>query len=100
MVGDRHISYAELDRMAGSAAAWLRGQGIGQGDRVAVWLVNRPEWLALMLGLSRIGAVLVAVNTRYRTAELQHILSASGARMLIMQPRFREDRFSGATGRC
>lgn len=93
VVGDRHISYAELDRMARSAAAWLRGQGIGQGDRVAVWLVNRPEWLALMLGLSRIGAVLVAVNTRYRTAELQHILSASGARMLIMQPRFRKIDF-------
>lgn len=93
VVGDRRISYAELDRMARSAAAWLRGQGIGQGDRVAVWLVNCSEWLALMLGLSRIGAVLVAVNTRYRTAELQHILSASGARMLVMQPRFRKIDF-------
>nr|WP_297401927.1 AMP-binding protein [uncultured Marinobacter sp.] len=90
---DRHISYAELDRMARSAADWLRGQGVGHGDRVAVWLVNRPEWLALMLGLSRIGAVLVAVNTRYRTAELQHILSASGARLLILQPRFRKIDF-------
>lgn len=96
--GDRHISYAELDQMASSAAAWLRDQGIGHGDRVAVWLVNRPEWLALMLGLSRIGAVLVAVNTRYRTAELQHILSASGARMLIMQPRFRKIDFQALLG--
>jgi len=96
--GDRHISYAELDQMASSAAAWLREQGIGRGDRVAVWLVNRPEWLALMLGLSRIGAVLVAVNTRYRTAELQHILSASGARMLIMQPRFRKIDFQALLG--
>jgi fatty-acyl-CoA synthase len=98
VAGDRHISYAELDQMARSAVAWLRGQGIGQGDRVAVWLVNRPEWLALMLGLSRIGAVLVAVNTRYRTAELQHILSASGARMLIMQPRFRKIDFQALLG--
>lgn len=93
LVGDRHISYAELDQMGRAAADWLQGQGVGHGDRVAVWLVNRPEWLALMLGLSRLGAVLVAVNTRYRTAELQHILSASGARMLIMQPHFRKIDF-------
>lgn len=93
IVGDRRISYAELDHMSRSAATWLQGQGIGRGDRVAVWLVNRLEWLALMLGLSRIGAVLVAVNTRYRTAELQHILSTSGARMLIMQPSFRKIDF-------
>ena len=83
--GDRRISYAELDQMARSAAVWLQEQGVGHGDR--------SEWLALMLGLSRLGAVLVAVNTRYRTAELQHILSASGARMLIMQPRFRKIDF-------
>ncbi len=93
IVGDRRISYAELDQMGRSAAKWLREQDIGHGDRVAVWLVNRPEWLALMLGLSRIGAVLVAVNTRYRTAELQHILSASGARILIMQAHFRKIDF-------
>lgn len=93
LVGDRRISYAELDQMGRSAAVWLQEQGIGHGDRVAVWLVNRPEWLALMLGLSRLGAVLVAVNTRYRTAELQHILSASGARVLIMQPHFRKIDF-------
>lgn len=93
LVGNRRISYAELDQMGCSAAYWLQGQGIGYGDRVAVWLVNRPEWLALMLGLSRLGAILVAVNTRYRTAELQHILSASGAQMLIMQPHFRKIDF-------
>jgi len=93
VVGQRQISYRELDQMGLVAAAWLREQGVLPGDRVAVWLVNRPEWLALMLGLSRIGAVLVAVNTRYRAAELQHILSMSGARILIMQPSFRKIDF-------
>lgn len=93
VVDHRQISYRDLDQMGLVAAAWLSEQGVCPGDRVAVWLVNRPEWLALMLGLSRIGAVLVAVNTRYRTAELQHILSVSGARILIMQPRFRKIDF-------
>ena len=72
-----------FDRMAGRAAAWLRGHGVGRGDRIALWLDNRPEWLAILFGAARLGAVVAAVNTRYRTAELQHILGSAGARMLV-----------------
>ncbi len=50
--GGRSISCAELDAMGRRAAAWLRAQAIGAGDRVALWFVNRPEWLALLFGLS------------------------------------------------
>lgn len=67
----------------GRAAAWLRAQGIGAGDRVAIWLPNCTAWIALLFGAARIGAIVAAVNTRYRTAELHHILASSGARLLI-----------------
>ncbi|OWU85676.1 hypothetical protein ATO6_01740 [Oceanicola sp. 22II-s10i] len=83
------ISAAAFDDLVGRAAGWLRGQGIGAGDCVAVWLPNRIEWLALMFGAGRIGAMIAAVNTRYRTAELHHILKSSGARMLVFE---RQDR--------
>ena len=79
--GDETLSYAAFDTHAENAARWLEGQGIGAGDRVAVWLVNRIEWLALLFGAARIGATVVAVNTRYRRAEVEYILSKSGARM-------------------
>ena len=69
--GERKISYAEFDALCRKSAAWLGANGIGPGDRVAVWLVNRIEWLALLFGLARIGAALVAVNTRFRAAELE-----------------------------
>ncbi len=85
----RPVSYGEVGRMAGQAAAWLERQGIGPGDKVAVWLVNRIEWLALLFGLARIGATLVAVNTRYRAAEVDHILRQSGAKLLVLQLDFR-----------
>jgi len=91
----RRISYGELGLQVDAAAAWLTGQGIRPGDRVAVWMVNRVEWLALLFGASRIGATVVAVNTRYRSAELQHILSGSGARLLVLQERFRKINFLG-----
>lgn len=87
--GGRRISHAEFDAMGRKAAAWLHAQGIGPGDRVAVWLVNRMEWLALLVGLARLGASLVAVNTRFRSAELEYILRRSRARMLVIQRGFR-----------
>jgi acyl-CoA synthetase (AMP-forming)/AMP-acid ligase II len=91
--GERAITYAEFDVLQRNAAAWLTANGVRAGDHVAVWLVNRIEWLALLFGLARIGATLVAVNTRYRTAELEYILAQSGARMLVLQLNFRQIDF-------
>lgn len=85
----RKVTYAAFERMAAQAAGWLEGQGVRSGDKVAVWLVNRIEWLALLFALARIGATLVAVNTRYRAAEVDHILRRSGAKLLLLQLDFR-----------
>ena len=91
--GGRPITYGEFATLCARTAAWLTDQGIGPGDRVAVWLVNRIEWLALLFGLARIDAALVALNTRYRSAELQTVLDRSGARMLVLQHNFRKIDF-------
>ena len=93
--GERQFGYADLAARARGAAAWLAAQGIGPGDQVAVWLVNRNEWLALLFGLSSLGATLVAVNTRFRTAELEYLLARSRARLLVMQREFRGIDFGG-----
>jgi len=93
--GDRDWTVADFDRAVGQAAIWLEGQGIGPGDRVALWLVNRIEWLVLYFALARRGATAVAVNTRYRVAELQHVLGLSRASLLITQKAFRGIDFPG-----
>src|SRR3546814_17372632 len=89
----RRISWAEFDRISRRAGAWLDAQGIGPGDRVAVWMVNRVEWLALLFGLAHVGAMLIAVNPRHRASALEHILTRSGARMLGQQPHFSNIEF-------
>ncbi len=91
--GEHAYTYADLQLLAGRARAWLAAQGIGRGDRVAVWLVNRSEWLALLFALGSLGATLVAANTRYRAAELEYLLSRSKARLLVMQRDFRNIDF-------
>ena len=91
--GEHRISVAQFDRLCGQAGAWMAAQGVGRGDQVAVWVVNRVEWLALLFGLARVGATLVAVNTRYRSHELHYILSNSQASMLVLQPSFHKIDF-------
>src|SRR5260370_38489264 len=88
--GERPISYADFDALCRKTAAWLTAQGVRPGDRVAVWLVNRIEWLPLLFGLARIGAALVAGTTRFRAAELGPVLRRSGARVLVIEPSFKE----------
>jgi fatty-acyl-CoA synthase len=91
--GDTEITYRQFDRMVTRTAAWLHNEGIVPGDRVAVWLVNRMEWLAMYFGLGRIGAAMMTVNTRYRSHELAYILERSQACMLVLQLNFRKIDF-------
>lgn len=93
--GDTRITYAEFRALCCRTTALLQSEGVVSGDRVAVWLVNRVEWLALLFALARIGAMLVSVNTRYRSEEVSHILEKSGARSLVLQPNFRKIDFAG-----
>lgn len=92
--GERTITVSQFHAQCRQTLAWLQAQGVRRGDRVAVWLVNRTEWLALLFALARLGAVLVSVNTRYRSEEVSHILGKSGARLLICQPGFRKIDFA------
>ena len=88
------ISRAEFSTKVEQTAAWLAAQGIGKGDVVAVWLVNRVEWLALLFAAARLGAVIAAVNTRYRSAEVAHLLRLSGARLMVVEAAFRAIDFA------
>ena len=83
------VSFAALETESRRAAAGLARHGIGEGDRVALWLPNAPAWLVLYLACAQLGAVAIAVNTRFRAVELNDILSRSGARALAYWPGFR-----------
>jgi fatty-acyl-CoA synthase len=88
------VSHAEFAAKIEQTATWLAAQGIGRGDVVAVWLVNRIEWIALLFAAARLGAVVAAVNTRYRSAEVAHLLRLSGARLMVVEAAFRSIDFA------
>jgi len=81
--GERRITYAALDGMAGRIAANLAGVGIAKGDRVATLLGNGALAIAVTLACARLGAVLVAMNIRQRRPETEYLLNNSGAAALV-----------------
>jgi fatty-acyl-CoA synthase len=92
---DAAISYAGLLEESRRVAAGLAELGIGKGDRIALWLPNCPAWLALHFACARLGAIAVAVNTRFRHVEVADIVGRSGARLLVLWPDFRGIDFRG-----
>lgn len=88
------VSRAEFSGMVDQTTAWLAAQGIGKGDVVAVWLVNRIEWITLLFAAARLGAIVAAVNTRYRSAEVAHLLKLAGAKLLVVEAAFRSIDFA------
>jgi len=57
--------------------------GVEKGDHVSVWATNVPQWLHLQFSLGMIGAVLVTVNTNYKSHELEYILNQSDSTTLV-----------------
>jgi fatty-acyl-CoA synthase len=80
------ITWARLHDRVRRAAAAFAGQGVSRGDRVAVLMTNRPEFLESVLAANAIGAIAVPVNFRLAPAEAAYILQDSGAALVVTDP--------------
>ena len=79
----RRYTFAEVAAAVDRAAKALMALGVRQGDHVCLWLNNCDDWIFIMYGLAKIGAVQVPVNTRFRTHDLAYVLRQSDSAMLI-----------------
>ena len=69
---------------AARVAAALRRDGVGSGDRVALLLDNRAEWLAVALGATAVGAVAAPINTWVKARDLEYLLGHARPSVLVM----------------
>ena len=81
----RKISYRELDGLASSFANALANLGVKKGDRVALFMTNRPEYLISLYGIARLGAVFTPMNPTYKEGEIVYQLNDAEASMLVVQ---------------
>jgi fatty-acyl-CoA synthase len=91
--GEHTLSFAELLDRALRVAQGLADLGVGPGDRVALWLPNVPAYPILYFACARLGAIAVAINTRYRAVEVADIVGRSSAKVLACAPGFRRIDF-------
>ena len=83
--GDAALTYDQLDDRSSRLAAGLVERGLQKGDRVAILMHNRLEWVELFFALAKAGAVMVPLNYLLRPQELRYILDDCGASWLVCE---------------
>ena len=83
------LSYRELHAQSNRYARWARAQGVGKGDVVALLMTNRPDYLAIWIGLAKIGAATALLNTNQTGAALAHSVKVVGARWAVVEAGLR-----------
>src|SRR5262245_47562353 len=83
----RRWTFAQLAAGVDRVARGLIALGVAPGDNVALWMLNRPEWIEAAFAVVKVGAVLVPINTRLRTDDVAYILDQSDATALILAER-------------
>ena len=83
----RSLTFGEIDARANRMASELSGRGLAKGDRLAVHLANRVEFIDLYLACTRLGVIFVPMNVLYRERELRHIVSDSEPKAVVVDRR-------------
>ena len=86
-------TYSAFNQVCRQTAKGLLRLGIKKGDHLSIWAYNVPEWVILQFATAKIGAVLVTVNTSYKSAELEYILSQSDSNTLFLVKSFKDSDY-------
>ena len=87
-------TYSEFRDDVDEFARALIAMGVGPGKHVAVWATNLPQWYIAFWATTKIGAVLVTVNTAYKIHEAEYLLKQSDTHTLIMIESYRDSNYS------
>ncbi len=84
------LTYRAFGELVDRMAKGLMALGVEKGEKVAVWATNVPYWVALQFATAKIGAILLTVNTNYKSAELDYLLRQSETETLFIIDGFRD----------
>ncbi len=77
---DRRLTYEAFYERVQEFARGLLSLGVSRGDKVAIWMANRPEWMIAQFAVYELGAALVPIHTRFAREEVGYALERSSAR--------------------
>ena len=84
------VTYEQLDTLSNRFANGFSDLGVQKGDKVAIMMVNHPNYLYVWFGSSKLGAVEVPINTAYKGDLLKHLINNSESKLLIIDASFLE----------
>jgi fatty-acyl-CoA synthase len=84
------LTYAQFSALVDETAKGLMALGIQKGEKVAIWATNIPGWVTLQFATAKIGAILLTVNTNYKTAELEYLLTQSETENIFLIDGFQD----------
>jgi crotonobetaine/carnitine-CoA ligase len=87
-VDDASATYAQADELSDRMAAGLAALGVSRGDRVAVMMGNRLEFVLTWFALNKLGAFHAPINTDYRGDFLEHLVNTAAAKLMVLERRF------------
>ena len=88
VLGKKRLTYAQLDKRSNKAAHMLKKIGIGKGDHIGIYAYNCIEWIEVMIGAYKIGAVPININYRYVEEELAYLIGNSDMVAIVYQYQF------------
>ncbi|MDO5740129.1 MAG: long-chain fatty acid--CoA ligase [Ornithinimicrobium sp.] len=86
ILDDFVLSYSDLEHSVQQLAGWLRSQGVGEGDRVALMLPNVPTFPVIYHAVLALGGIVVPMNPLFKRREIEFYLRDSGAKLLVAMP--------------
>jgi fatty-acyl-CoA synthase len=92
--GDERVTFGEFSRATDHLAGALKRQGLKKGEPCGLLFPNGIKYLLIKFAVLKLGAILVPLNTRYRSSELNFMLNFSDARFLFMVDRFLKADFN------
>jgi fatty-acyl-CoA synthase len=92
---DRNLrfTYSQFNERVDQLAKGLLYIGVGPDDKVGIWANNVPDWLTFMFATAKIGAILVTINTNYKTTELEYLLQDADIHTLCLVDGFRDSDY-------
>lgn len=88
-------TYPEFRSDVDTFARALIAMGVRKGDHVAIWATNVPAWYITFWATTKIGAVLVTVNTAYKIHEAEYLLRQSDTHTLVMIDGYKDSDYVG-----
>ncbi len=86
-------TYSEFSQRVDALALSLQEMGVERGSKVGIWANNHPDWITVFFATVRLGAVLVTVNTNYKSNELEYILRNADVHTLCMIGEYRDSNY-------